>query len=182
MYLTKSIIRNYASLETNRKTALDKVTKTWSPGRPHIFLSHSHADLHDFSAEDYKALLIMLLAISEGVYIDSLDPEMPALTSEDTASRLKEKIDGCDRLLMAATNNAVNSRWVPWEVGYADKAKSVNNVVVIPIADPSGQWEGSEYLRLYPQILITDSNQLGVFPPSKTKGVLMKHWMITGNL
>lgn len=185
MYLTKNIIRNYAGEETNRKRALDhfdRAIKAWSPGKPRVFLSHSHADVHDFSAEDFRGLLIMLLAMSEGVYIDYLDPEMPAQTSEDTAKRLKAKIDECDRLLVAATHNAVNSRWVPWEIGYGDKAKGVNNVVVIPIADPYRQWEGSEYLRLYPQALITDSNQLGVFPPSKKSGVLIERWMVTGNL
>lgn len=185
MYLTKNIIRNYAGQEANHKRALDhldRVTKTWSPGKPRVFLSHSHADVQDLSAEDLRGLLIMLLAISEGVYIDYLDPEMPVQTSGDTAKRLKGKIDECDRLVVAATSNAVNSRWVPWEIGYGDKAKGVNNVVVIPIADPNGRWEGSEYLRIYPQVLITDSEQLGVFPPSKTSGVLMKNWMITGNL
>lgn len=185
MYLTKGVLRNFASLEANRKAAqdhLDRSTKSWFPGKARIFLSHSHADVHDFSTEDFRALLIMLLAMSEDVYIDWLDPEMPTQTSEDTAKRLKEKIDGCDRVLVVATNNAVNSRWVPWELGYGDKAKGVNNVVIIPIADPSGRWEGSEYLRLYPQVLKTDSEQLGVFPPPKKSGVFIKNWMINGNI
>lgn len=185
MYLSKGILRNFASLEANRKTAqayLDRSSKAWFPVKARIFLSHSHADVHDFSTEDFRALLITLLNFSEDVYIDWLDPEMPTQTSEDTATRLKEKIDGCDRVLVVATSNAVNSRWVPWELGYGDKAKGVNNVVIIPIADPSGRWEGSEYLRLYPQVLKTDSEQLGVFPPSKKSGVLMKNWMINGNI
>ena len=103
-------------------------------------------------------------------------------TSADTAKRLKDKIDGCDRVLVVATNNAVSSRWVPWELGYGDKAKGENNIVIILIADPYGRWEGSEYLRLYPHVSQTDSDQLGVFRSSQKSGVLLKSWMENGRI
>lgn len=184
MYLTRSRLHSFASVEANFNRALDNFTqarKSWSPEKVRIFLSHSHADVNDFSAEDVKALLIMLMATAD-VYIDSLDTEMPSQTSADTAKRLKDKIDGCDRVLVVATNNAVSSRWVPWELGYGDKAKGENNIVIIPIADPYGRWEGSEYLRLYPHVLQTDSDQLGVFRSSQKSGVLLKSWMVNGRI
>ncbi len=84
MYLTKSILHNFAAKGANRKAAqdnLDRSTKSWSPDKPRVFLSHSHADVHDFSREDFRALIISLLAISADVYMDWLDPEMPTQTS-----------------------------------------------------------------------------------------------------
>jgi hypothetical protein len=89
---------------------------------------------------------------------------------------------GCDRFLLAATSNAVNSRWVPWELSYADKAKGLSNIAVIPIADPYGDWEGAEYMRLYPTAEISTTDQLVVFPPSSDKGRLIESWMSYGAL
>src|SRR5581483_9605933 len=126
----------------------------------------SHVDAKDLSKEEIIALIRMLIALSYDVYIDWLDPDMPSETNEETATRLKTKIDECDRFLLVATTNAVNSRWVPWELGYADKSKGIKNIAIIPIADSNGKWEGAEYLRLYPQVLITDDDRLGVFPPA----------------
>jgi hypothetical protein len=94
---------------------------------------------------------------------------------------LKTKIDECDRFLLVATTNAINSRWVPWELGYADKSKGVDNIAVIPIADSSGKWGGTEYLRLYQQVLITTDDHLAVFPPAAIKsGITIGYWMAYG--
>lgn len=122
----------------------------------------------------------MLVALSYDVYIDWLDPDMPPETNEETAKIIKQKIDECDRFLLVATTNAVNSRWVPWELGYADKSKSVNNIAVIPIADAYGNWEGAEYLRLYPRVLTATDDRLAVFPPSATKNGYVEYWMAQG--
>jgi hypothetical protein len=180
MYLTKALIRDFAARETSQRAFREYAVKAWAPGRTRIFLSHSHIDVNDLSRDDLRALLTMLIALGGDVYIDWLDPEMPSEACADTAERLKDKIDGCDRFLLAATTNAVKSRWVPWELGYADKAKGVKNIAVIPIADPYGQWEGSEYLRLYQSAILSDARRLAVFPPSKQQGVLIEHWMLHG--
>src|SRR3977135_2965019 len=102
---------------------------------------------------------------------------MPNETSPETAVRLKGKIDLCDRFLLLATENAINSKWVPWELGYADKAKGIENVAVIPIADPHGHWPGSEYLRLYPTVQITTDNDLAVFQPDAPRGRYLRTWV-----
>lgn len=147
------------------------------PAKARVFLSHSHNDGQGLSKDDIHALVVMLITLNCDVYVDWLDPEMPTQTCADTAKRIKEKIDGCDRFLMAATTNAVNSRWVPWELGYADKAKGVKNIAVLPIADPYGRWEGSEYLSLYPTAQISSTDHLAVFPPSSNNGYYIEDWM-----
>lgn len=179
-YLTKSMIRQFAQRETSRKAMDDYIKRYPFPAKARIFLSHSHNDTQDLSKDDLRALVVMLVALNCDVYIDWLDPEMPTQTCADTAKRIKEKIDGCDRFLMVATANAVNSRWVPWELGYADKAKGVSNVAVFPIADPYGQWEGAEYIRLYPTAQISSTDRLAIFPATSDKGRLIETWMSYG--
>ena len=173
-------MHSFANRETSRKAILDYVNSDLTTPKTRIFLSHSHIDAQGFSREDLRALIAMLVTLSCNVYIDWLDPDMPSETSEVTANRIKEKIDACDRFLLVATNNAVNSRWVPWELGYADNAKGVNNIVVLPVADPYGQWEGAEYLRLYPRASISSTKRLAVFPPSSQNGRLIEDWMEYG--
>lgn len=179
-YLTKSIIRSFAQRDTSRRAVDDYIKRYPFPAKARIFLSHSHSDAQGITKDDIRALWSMLIALNCDVYIDWLDPDMPSQTCEETAKRIKEKIDGCDRFLLAATSNAVNSRWVPWELGYADKAKGISNIAVIPIADPYGHWEGAEYMRLYPTAEISTKNHLVVFPPSSDQGRLIETWMSYG--
>jgi hypothetical protein len=176
-YLTKSMISSFANRETSRKAFDDYVNRVPFSSKTRVFLSHSHIDANDITKDDLRSLYTLLVALSCDVYIDWLDPDMPSETCGDTAKRIKEKIDGCDRFLLAATVNAVNSRWVPWELGYADKAKGVKNIAVLPIADPYGQWEGSEYLSLYPTAQISSTDRLAVFPPSANDGYYIEDWM-----
>jgi len=179
-YLTKSIIRSFAQRETSRKAVDDYIKRYPFPAKARVFLSHSHNDAQGITKDDLRALWSMLIALNCDVYIDWLDPEMPRETCEETAKRIKEKIDGCDRFLLAATANAVNSRWVPWELGYADKAKGISNIAVLPIGDPYGYWEGAEYIRLYPTAQISATNHLAIFPPSSDRGRLIESWMSYG--
>lgn len=54
---------------------------------------------------------------------------------------------------MLATNNAVSSRWCNWEVGIADTFKLPNKkMVLFPLVENSGSWNGNEYLQIYPHI------------------------------
>jgi TIR domain len=185
MYLTKAFIRNFALQESSQKAVRDYNDRVQFSARHRVFLSHSHIDATDISKEDLRNLVTMLIAFCKAhnfeVYVDWLDPDMPRQTCETTAQRLKEKIDGSDRFLLAATTNAVNSRWVPWELGYADKSRGVSNIAVIPIADPYGNWEGAEYLRLYPTAQVASSGNVAVFKPSATQnGIHIGYWMENG--
>lgn len=181
MYLTRSILKSYSRLEATQKAIDSYIARDYTEAKVRIFLSHSHIDAKGLSKEEIISLIRLLVALSYDVYIDWLDPDMPSETNEETARILKLKIDECDRFLLVATTNAVNSRWVPWELGYADKSKSVNNIAVIPIADANGNWKGAEYLRLYPQVLISTDDRLAVFQPSATKnGYEVGYWMAQG--
>lgn len=183
MYLSKSGLRAFSNQKLAIKSYQDYIkTNVWTPGKKRVFLSHSHIDVKTLSNEEIQALIVFLLEYFNDVYIDWLDPDMPNKPCGETAKRLQEKIETCDRFLLVATNNAIDSRWVPWELGYADKAKGITNISVIPIADPNGNWEGAEYLQIYPQLKLLSSDKPWIYKPSGTLGSSLGYWGTYGTL
>ncbi|MGI6773024.1 MAG: TIR domain-containing protein [Acutalibacteraceae bacterium] len=84
--------------------------------RTTVFISHKHDDL-----DDLKGLLGFLeKQYGVKVYIDSRDPSMPKITSAQTAFNIRERIKGCDKFILLATNGAIESKWCNWELGYGD--------------------------------------------------------------
>ena len=63
--------------------------------------------LHDIDEE-----LIGLLERKYNIkaYIDSLDKSMPKKTSGETASKIKQRINRCNKFILLATNGAVESK------------------------------------------------------------------------
>jgi MTH538 TIR-like domain (DUF1863) len=72
---------------------------------------------------------------------------MPRETNRETADKIKNRIAELKLFMVLATASALNSRWVPWEIGVADKTKGENQVLIIPVVDSSGTFDDSEYLR-----------------------------------
>jgi len=109
-----------------------------------VFLSHSHHD---------RGLVEGLIALLDGlgikIYVDWNDTEMPRVTNRETAEKIKEQIKRKMLFMILATDRALNSKWVPWEVGIGDQVKGEEFILLIPVADPSGRFPGNEYLQLY---------------------------------
>ena len=51
------------------------------------------------------------------------------------------------------TENSKDSRWVPWELGYADPVKGMDYIATFPIAEKSN-FAQNEYMKIYPKIQI----------------------------
>jgi hypothetical protein len=49
------------------------------------------------------------------------------------------------------TENSKDSRWVPWELGYADPVKGMDHIASLPVAETYG-FTQNEYLKIYPKI------------------------------
>ena len=111
--------------------------------KPMIFLSHKH-DEHSILQDVVEFLK------KEGVdvYIDWMDPSMPAYTSAETAHKLKEKIKVADKFILVATSNAISSKWCNWELGLGDAAKYIDDIALFPVNKESQSFYGSEYLRI----------------------------------
>lgn len=114
-----------------------------------VFLSHSIND-----AELVLGVKVLLEDMGKKVYVDWVDdPEMDrSQVNKHTAERLRGRMKQSDTLLYIATENATNSKWMPWELGYFDGHKP-NKVAILPVLEKENQkFEGQEYLSLYPTV------------------------------
>ena len=114
-----------------------------------VFISHKHDDLADLEG------IIGFLEQQYGVkvYIDSRDPSMPQKTSGETASKIKKRIEFCDKFILLATNGAIDSKWCNWELGYGDAHKYQENIALFPMQPKGSSYTGNEYMEIYPYIV-----------------------------
>lgn len=137
-----------------------------------VFISHKHDDLDNLSG------VIGLLEKEYNVkaYIDSKDPSLPETPSAETAKRIKERIDQCDKFILLATNKAIESKWCNWELGYGDAKKYKSKIALFPM-QPKGnqtQYRGNEYMKIYPYISYYD----GTTKYSKTNVFISKGFYV----
>lgn len=166
--INQSSIRAYAGRAELRKSERI-VEEARQAGKQTAFLSHSHKD-----AELAKGLQGFLQAQGWKVYIDWEDTSMPPKPNRETAQKIKDRIKRLDWFLYLATANSASSRWCPWEIGYADGAKGIDRIVVIPTRDSAGQNYGNEYLDLYKRVTTADVGGFGVFGPNN-RGTLLEN-------
>lgn len=111
------------------------------------------------------------------IYIDWKDASMPPDVNRETANKIKDKIKSCDLFLILATMNALNSKWVPWEIGIADQCKAPTSILIIPVAFDNGHYEGNEYMQLYHHIEISD-NGTPIIPTGIGYGdIALNNWI-----
>lgn len=142
--VSASIIKNTLNEMRNFKASSE-----YSP-KSTVFLSHKHDDL-----EDLRGVVGLLENIGADVYIDSMDNKMPAETSGDTASRIKEVIKFCRKFVLLATEKAIESYWCNWELGIGDTHKFMRHIAILPMKDKGTydhNYKGNEYLQIYPSI------------------------------
>lgn len=136
-----------------REYKIPKTIKTASDGsqteeypEKYIFLSHSHAD---------KNLILgfqsLLKEKNIKLYIDWQDNDMPKVTNELTAMMIKRRIRNSSSVWVFATNNALMSVWVPWEIGISD-GYDPNKIFIIPVGVENREYKGNEYLKIYKSI------------------------------
>ena len=123
-----------------------------------VFLSHKHSDLEEL--KDFIGFLETKYNVD--VYIDSMDKAMPSTTSGATATLIKKVIQKCDKFILLATNDAVESKWCNWELGFGDAKKFRDDIAILPIKEKGQydfQYKGKEYMSIYPQIIYYDGSE-----------------------
>jgi len=168
MPISLDALRSAAS-RPHRMTADRSFTEAKAKRQQTAFLSHSHED-----KTLAHGLQILLNEHGWDLYIDWQDSAMPETPTMETALKIREKIKSLDWFLFLATPNSVSSKWCPWEIGYADNAKSHNKILIIPTTDSSGIWYGNEYLKLYRRIDTAQGGILGAFDEGKETGIHIK--------
>ena len=117
-----------------------------------IFLSHSFTD-----AELILGLRNEIVGMGFSVYVDWLeDPNLSRKSiTPGTAETLRVRMRQSSTLLFATSEASIESRWMPWELGYFDGHKG--RVAILPITQDSASgdhYTGREYLGLYPYITV----------------------------
>ena len=123
---------------------------------PKVFISHSSLE------KDFVKKVLLFLYYSKGVagYVDWQDPDLPTVTSAATAKTLKRRIEKAKKVIYVVTYNSLKSAWCSWEVGYADKAKGINNIAILAIKPNNGKWMHNEFIEQYPWISYDEKEKL----------------------
>jgi len=114
-----------------------------------IFLSHSYLDKNLI-----YAIVNMFNYMGFSVYVDWIvDGELNrAQVNSKTATILRERMNDCRCLIYVSTENATNSKWCPWELGYVDGLTNGRCAILPIMENDTESFNGQEYLGLYPYI------------------------------
>ena len=138
-----------------------------------IFLSHSHHD-----AELVKDIVALLKSVGISVYVDWMDDSMPTKTCGSTAEKIKQKIRENQKFIFLATNAALESKWCNWEIGVGDIIKhSSNNMAIWAVKEDNTEWEGNEYLQLYPSVRLVNGEITVVHAGCEYTGDSLTTWI-----
>ena len=176
-YFTETELLGYAGRLRNSRTNFSNIIEAKEASvvaAATIFLSHSHKD-----RTQAEGLVYYLASLGIKVYVDWNDSDMPRITNRDTAEKIKGEIKTKALFLILATSNALQSRWVPWEIGIADQCKGDQRMLLIPVADYSGRFDGNEYLQLYMRVEAAAAGGYGVFAPGQTSGITLEQFIRT---
>src|ERR1700733_3990964 len=96
-----------------------------------VFLSHSFKD-----AEVIAGVKSYIEDQGLTVYVDWIDDPQAdrRYVTAATADMLRRRMNHCGTLLYASTDAAINSKWMPWELGYFDGSKP-GHVGIVPIIE-----------------------------------------------
>ena len=170
--ITDAELRRYSD-RTIIKESMVRLAKSLDEKPPAtVFISHAHAD-----TDLVEATRRFLASLGVTIYVDWEDPEMPSATSATTASTIKSKIKSLGKVVVLASMKAQASKWVPWELGFADASIGLSRIAVLGVADNAANWEGAEYLGLYSSIRKAAGNQWAVFSPGAERGTLLEGWL-----
>ena len=175
-YLREENSRRLTTRYFSARTVLNEGKITDSTKQYDIFLSHSSKD-----EKLIAGLKLMLKDLGYSVYVDWNDNALdPNNVTPETAKILRERMAQCRSLIYAFSENASNSKWMPWELGYFDALKN-SRVAVLPISKTSkNDFNGSEYVGIYYFIQIArvkDSDKTALWVYEGNKYVIFSSWL-----
>ncbi len=144
-----------SNITESRQAIYESYTR-FNKRRVTVFISHKHDDLSDL--QDIIGFLERTYDVK--CYIDSNDPTMPQRTSGSTATIIKQRIKQCDKFILLASNNAIESKWCNWELGFGDAEKyNHDDIAIFPFQGRYETYRGREYMEIYPHIAKYDGNE-----------------------
>jgi hypothetical protein len=156
-------------------TARNNETRTNNPKFPkvQVFLSHRHTE----PAQLIEKVRGFFSTYGADLYLDWLDKGMPQVTNAETARRLKDKITDSSKFVILATPESIESIWIPWEIGLADRIKGLDCIAILPIVQDENQWDQREYYKLYKKIVCINSTWQVAEPDNNVTGITLSTWL-----
>lgn len=142
-----------------------------------IFLSHCLED-----AEVIAGVKVLLEEHGHTVYVDWItDRQLDRRhVTPETADLLRRRMRASDSMFFATSEISPTSKWMPWELGYFDGLRQ-GRIAVLPLVPWQGSdFQGQEYLGLYPLVERLDSRD-GVRRPFVTRGVGTRTYIDLGS-
>ncbi|MBO0486577.1 toll/interleukin-1 receptor domain-containing protein [Vagococcus fluvialis] len=183
MIITKEFLKNESQKRNitsfSQRSILNENLITKSTNQNYdIFISHSFLD---------KELVLTLVELFNeagySVYVDWIeDTELDRTNvTKKTADLVRSRISQSKSLAYIVTANISNSKWCPWELGFAD-GKLGNRAAILPILDDNRNFNGQEYLSLYPHIdYVKGTNEILDFwvndPSTDNTYVTLREWI-----
>lgn len=161
---------NEQLLATRRINEMNSVNYS---AKVNVFLSHKH----DEPITLINQVRNFFMSLNADLYIDWLDKNMPQVTSEETANRLKLKLKQSDKFIVLATPKSISSIWIPWEIGLADQIKGLSNVAILPVVHKSDNWERREYYKIYSKIEQISGEWRVISPQYNYSGTNLLKWL-----
>lgn len=118
-----------------------------------IFMSHAFDD-----RELILGTVLLIEDMNYKVYLDWRDdPTLDRKSiSAATAAVLRQRMKSSKSLFFATTENASNSRWMPWELGFKDGDNT--RAAILPFSEThTSDFRGQEYLGMYPYVDTTST-------------------------
>jgi hypothetical protein len=119
-----------------------------------IFLSHSFLD-----KDEVEGIYIELTSKGYSVYVDwIIDPDLNRNNvTKESAELIRKRMRSSESLLLAISDNAHLSTWIPWELGFLDGQQSRCSLFPVAKNDlAKTTFDRKEYLLLYPYIKVAE--------------------------
>ena len=148
-YYTKSYLERLSNSKVKgTKTLASAIRESKYRTQFDIFLSHSYSD-----KKYIEGLFLELTSRGFTVYVDwIIDPEFDRTNiTKSTVNSIRRRMKQSRSLIYATSQNASNSKWMPWELGFLDGDKGT--CAILPITDhEKSLFKGQEFLSVYPVI------------------------------
>ena len=88
-------------------------------------------------------------------WVNDKDELLRNLTCADTAKVITERIKASKAILYVHTNSSLDSKWTPWELGFAS---ALNKPILVYRPEPTEN--EPEYLQLYIPVVLEEGQLL----------------------
>lgn len=118
-----------------------------------------------------------LLRRRYGVYLDRvMDPQLDRTkVTRATADALRNRLIHAKTLFYVASDNAAQSTWMPWELGFEDGYRGKS--AIVPVTDKAPkEFAGAEFVAIYPRAVPISDTLLSIVEPDTTFIAAFEQW------